>query len=145
MRQQHRSSSTRCADPVRAQDEAVQLTGGPGVGSAAAALELLAGHCAVAAVTLGACGCLVRGRGGAAFLEPAVENVAVVDATGERSRALTSNQSARECRALLLSPALGRFPVSCSGSRGSFTHTLPASHAPVELTGLQAVCLPCNN
>ncbi len=80
---------------MRVQDEAIQLTGGPGVGSAAAALELLASHCTVAAVTLGARGCLVRGRGGTAFLEPAVANVDVVDATGERSRALKQAERAR--------------------------------------------------
>ncbi|KAK9831420.1 hypothetical protein WJX81_003244 [Elliptochloris bilobata] len=63
------------------EDEAVQLSGGPGVGSAAAALEVLSRHCAVAAVTLGERGCLCA-RDGEQLAEPALGGVRVVDATG---------------------------------------------------------------
>ncbi len=120
----------RCADPVRAQDEAIQLTGGMGVGSAAAALKLLSGHCAVAAVTLGARGCLVRGRGGTAFLEPAVAGVAVVDATGERSRGFQA-KGARASSELCCDQQCSRaFSVSRPGFWGNvLTHILPVSHA----------------
>ena len=60
----------------------MQLTGGPGEGSVDAAAELLAQHCAVAAVTLGERGCLVADRCGARLSEPAVAGVHVVDSTG---------------------------------------------------------------
>ena len=65
------------------QDEAVQLTGGPGTGSAKAAAGLLASCCSAAAVTLGERGCLACMRDGDALAEPAVAGVHVVDATGD--------------------------------------------------------------
>ncbi len=60
----------------------MQLTGGPAGGSVDAAAELLAQHCAGAAVTLGERGCLVADRCGARLSEPAVAGVHVVDSTG---------------------------------------------------------------
>ena len=60
----------------------MQLTGGPGTGSAQAAAQLLASCCSAAAVTLGERGCLACVRGGEALAEPAVAGVHVVDATG---------------------------------------------------------------
>ena len=71
----------------QAQDEAIELTGGPaGGGSAERGLGEMAAHCAVAAVTLGERGCLVQARGGVPFAEPAASGVRVVDSTGKCPR-----------------------------------------------------------
>lgn len=85
------------------QDEAVQLTGGPSKGSVDAAAELLAQHCAVAAVTLGERGCLVADRCGARLSEPAVAGVHVVDSTGGVRPSLKRQNS--HVRALLFANA----------------------------------------
>ncbi len=67
---------------MHAQDEAIELTGGPGEGTPEAGLAEMAAHCSVAAVTLGERGCLVQAHAEPPFAEPAASGVRVVDATG---------------------------------------------------------------